>query len=117
MIVGTQKPIDEIWGMVKDFKKVLVFGCNTCVAICHAGGEKEAETIASLIRMKASQEGKQMTVNHLGVMRHCEPEYFDPVMDEVKKYDLVLSTACGVGVNFLSDRTGTIPVYPGIRMS
>jgi hypothetical protein len=58
-----------------------------------------------------------MEVNHLGVMRHCEPEYFDPVMDEVRKYDLVLSTACGVGVNFLSDRTGNIPVYPGINTS
>src|SRR5208283_1520658 len=117
MIVGSQKSIDEIWNMVKDFKKVLVFGCNTCVAICHAGGEKEAETIASLIRMKASQEGTSMEVSHLGVMRHCEPEYFEPVMNEVKKYDLVLSTACGVGVNFLSDRTGTIPVYPGINTS
>ena len=117
MIVGSQKPIEEIWGMVKDFKKVLVFGCNTCVAICHAGGEKEAETIASLIRMRAGLEGKTMEVDHLGVMRHCEPEYFDPVMDEVKKYDLVLSTACGVGVNFLADRTGSIPVYPGINTS
>ncbi len=117
MIVGSQKPIEEIWNMVKDFKKILVFGCNTCVAICHAGGEKEAETIAVLIRMRAAQEGKQMSVDHLGVMRHCEPEYFDPVMDEVRKYDLVLSTACGVGVNFLSDRTGNIPVYPGINTS
>lgn len=117
MIVGSQKPIDEIWEMVKGFKKILVFGCNTCVAICHAGGEKEAETIASLIRMRAAQEGASMEVDHMGVMRHCEPEYFDPVLDEVKKYDLVLSTACGVGVNFLSDRTGSIPVYPGINTS
>ncbi len=117
MIVGSQKPIDEIWNMVKDFKRVLVFGCNTCVAICHAGGEKEAETIATLLRMRASQEGKAMEVNFSSVVRHCEPEYFDPVMDELKKYDLILSTACGVGVNFLSDRTGTIPVYPGINTS
>ncbi len=117
MIIGSQKPIEEIWEMVKDFRKVLVFGCNTCVAVCHAGGEKEAETIASLIRIRAQQEGKEMEVNHLGVMGHCEPEYFDPVMDEVKKYDLILSTACGVGVNFLSDRTGNIPVYPGINTS
>ncbi|MDA8082593.1 MAG: methylenetetrahydrofolate reductase C-terminal domain-containing protein [Nitrospiraceae bacterium] len=117
MIIGSQKPIDEIWGMVKDFHKVLVFGCNTCVAICHAGGEKEAETIATLLRMRASQEGKEMTVDFSSVMRHCEPEYFVPVMDDLKKYDLILSTACGVGVNFLSDRTGTIPVYPGINTS
>lgn len=117
MIVGSQKPIDEIWEMVKDFRKVLVFGCNTCVAICHAGGDKEAETIATLLRMRATQEGVDMQVDHISVMRHCEPEYFDPVMDDVKKYDLVLSTACGVGVNFLSDRTGAIPVYPGINTS
>ena len=117
MIVGSQKPIDEIWDMVKGFKRVLVFGCNTCVAICHAGGGKEAETIASLINMKASQEGSSMEVNHTSVMRHCEPEYFDPVMDDVKSYDLVLSTACGVGVNFLSERIGNVPVYPGINTS
>ena len=94
MIVGSQKPIEELWDMVKDFKKVLVFGCNTCVAICHAGGEKEAETIATLLRMRAAQEHKKMEVNFLSVMRHCEPEYFDPVMDEVKKYDLDRATYC-----------------------
>lgn len=115
MIVGSQKPFEEIWDMVKDFKKVLVFGCNTCVAICHAGGGKEAEILASLIRMKASQEGMQMEVMHAAIERHCEPEFFEPVMDYVKTFDLVLSLACGVGVNFLAERVGDIPVYPGIN--
>ncbi|MBF0506086.1 MAG: methylenetetrahydrofolate reductase C-terminal domain-containing protein [Nitrospirae bacterium] len=115
MIVGKQKPFEEIWNMVKDFKKVLVYGCNTCVAICHAGGGKEAEIIASMIRIKAAEEGVPMEVKHAGIERHCEPEYFEPLMEEVKTYDLVLSTACGVGVNFLSERIGNIPVYPGIN--
>jgi ferredoxin len=115
MITGSQKPINEIWDMIKDFKKVLVFGCNTCVAICHAGGEKEAETIASLLRMRATEEGKDIQIDHAGVMRHCEPEFFEPVMDHVRSYDLVLSTACGVGVNLLSENIGNIPVYPGIN--
>ncbi|MGO9612646.1 MAG: methylenetetrahydrofolate reductase C-terminal domain-containing protein [Dissulfurispiraceae bacterium] len=117
MIVGQQKPFDEIWEMVKGFKRVLVFGCNTCVAICHAGGSKEAEILASMIRMKAKQEGVAMEVNHAGIERHCEPEFFDPLMNDVKTYDLVLSTACGVGVNFLAERIGDIPVYPGINTS
>jgi hypothetical protein len=115
MIVGSQKSIDEIWSIVKDAKKVLVFGCNTCVAICHAGGDKEAQTIASMLKMKASEEKVSMQVESLSVQRHCEPEYFDPVMDQVKGYDMVLSTACGVGVNFLSERIGNIPVCPGIN--
>ncbi len=115
MIVGSQKPIDEIWEMVKDAKKLLVFGCNTCVAICHAGGEKEAKSMASMLRMRASEEGVTMTVEDLTIQRHCEPEYFEPVMDKAREYDLVLSLACGVGVNFLSERIGNIAVYPGIN--
>jgi ferredoxin len=115
MIVGEQKPFEEIWEMVKGFKKVLVYGCNTCVAICHAGGNKEAEILASMIRIKAAEESVPMEVKHAGIERHCEPEYFEPLMEEVKTHDLVLSTACGVGVNFLSERIGNIPVYPGIN--
>ena len=117
MIVGEQKPFEEIWEMVRGFRRVLVFGCNTCVAICHAGGGKEAEILASLLRMKASQEDMDMEIKHAGIERHCEPEFFEPMMGDVRTYDLVLSTACGVGVNFLSERIGNIPVYPGINTS
>lgn len=115
MIVGEQKPFEEIWEMVREFKNILVYGCNTCVAICHAGGEKEAEVIASMIRMKASKEGVELKVEHSAIQRHCEPEYFEPEMDKVRGFDLVLSTACGVGVNFLAERIGEIPVYPGLN--
>jgi len=62
MIVGKQKSLEEIWGMVKDYKKVLVFGCNTCVAICHEGGNKEAEILGALLRMKAKQENRDMEI-------------------------------------------------------
>ncbi len=115
MITGEQKPFEEIWNMVKDFKKVLVFGCNTCVAICHAGGGKEAEILASLLRMRAAQEGAAIEINHAAVERHCEPEFFQPVMDNVRTHDLILSTACGVGVNLLSENIGSIPVFPAIN--
>jgi len=40
MIVGTQKPIDEIWSMVKDFKKVLVFGCTLALPYAMQAGKK-----------------------------------------------------------------------------
>jgi len=115
MIVGKQKPFEEIWDMIKNFKKLLVFGCNTCVAICHAGGGKEAEILASMLRMKASVEGVGIDVRHTAIERQCESEFFEPVMDDVKTSDVVLSLACGVGVNFLSERIGNIPVYPGIN--
>ena len=47
MIVAEQKPLDEIKGLLADAQKVLVVGCGTCVTVCFAGGEKEAEILAS----------------------------------------------------------------------
>jgi ferredoxin len=115
MIVGEQKPIEEIWNMVKGFKKVLVFGCNTCVAVCHAGGAKEAQIMASLIRIKAAEEGVEMSVEDGACERQCEPEFFMPSIEKFKAQDLVLSIACGVGVNLMSNQIGEIPVYPGLN--
>ncbi len=115
MIVGEKKPFGEIWDLVKGFRKVYVLGCNTCVAICHAGGEKEAESLASMLRIKASQEGVPMEVSSGGIERQCEPEYFSPIMKTLRTNDLVISTACGVGVNFLAGLIGNVQVYPGIN--
>jgi hypothetical protein len=115
MIVGEQKPIEEVWNMVKGFKKVLVFGCNTCVAVCHAGGAKEAQIMASLIRIKAAEEGIDMSVEDGACERQCEPEFFMPSLEKFKAQDLVLSIACGVGVNLMSNQIGEIPVYPGLN--
>nr|MDJ0856832.1 hypothetical protein [Desulfobacterales bacterium] len=64
MIVGEQKPLEEIWASIKDHKKVLVFGCNTCVAVCQQGGNKEAEILASMLRMKATQEGADIEIKN-----------------------------------------------------
>jgi hypothetical protein len=115
MIVGEQKPIEEVWNMVKGFKKVLVFGCNTCVAVCHAGGAKEAQIMASLIRIKAAEEGVEMSVEDGACERQCEPEFFMPSLEKFKAQNLVLSMACGVGVNLMSNQIGEIPVYPGLN--
>ena len=57
MITAERKPLDEILALVGDKKKVLVAGCDTCVAICLTGGEKEAEILAAELRIKAEQDG------------------------------------------------------------
>ncbi len=114
MIVGKQKPMDEIWEMIKGYKKVLVFGCNTCVAVCHEGGNKEAEMMGSLLRMRATQENVEIQIKHGGIERQCEHEFFESAKKDLAWADAVLSLACGVGVQFLVKVDPGIEVYPGL---
>ncbi len=115
MIVGKQKPLDEIWEMIKGYKKVLVFGCNTCVAVCHEGGNKEAEILASLLRMKATQEGVEIQINDSGIERQCEHEYFEKAREIIGEHDAVLSIACGAGIQFLGEKFPETIILPGLN--
>lgn len=115
MIVGKQKPIAEIWPMIQDHSKILVLGCNTCVSVCHAGGNKEAEILASLLRILATQNHVPVEIMHTAIKRQCEDHQdFYEISKELQWTDCILSTACGVGVQFLAERFPEMPVYPGI---
>jgi ferredoxin len=115
MIVGKQKPLEEIWDMVKDHKKLLIFGCNTCVAVCHEGGNKEAEILASMLRMHAKQEGVDIEIKNGGIERQCEHEFFESATEQVGWADAVLSLACGAGVQFTSEKWSEKPILPGLN--
>jgi ferredoxin len=123
MITADRKPFEEIKESVKDYKKIMVLGCETCVAICQAGGEKEAEILASELRLAFGNEGNKVEVNDELVVRQCDDEFMaDPAfLEKVKEADVVLSIACGVGVqhacNFfnrvITDKP--IRVIPGLN--
>lgn len=115
MIVGEQKPFDEIWEMVKDHKQITVFGCNTCVSVCHQGGNKEAEILASLLRMRATQEGVELVIEDGGIERQCEHPFFEKVQTTLEESESVLSLACGIGVQFIAEKYPTVPVYPALN--
>ena len=123
MITADRKPFEEIKESVKDYKKIMVLGCETCVAICQAGGEKEAEILASGLRLAFGNEGNKVEVNDELVVRQCDDEFMaDPAfLEKVKEADVILSIACGVGVqhacNFfnrvITDKP--IRVIPGLN--
>jgi len=115
MIVAEQKPIKEIWEMVKDFDKVLVIGCKGCVTVCNVGGAKEVGVLASLLRIAANKNGKTMEVGEATLERQCDPEYIEEVKDIIGEYDAVVSIACGVGPQFLSERYPQSRIFPGLN--
>ncbi len=115
MIVGETKPMSQILEFVKDCEKILVVGCGGCVTVCFAGGEAEVKTIANVLRIAFLKEGRKAEVIEDCVLRQCEYEYADKIVEKAKEegVDAILSLACGVGVNFLAMKLGPIPVFPG----
>jgi ferredoxin len=115
MIVGEQKKLEEIMSLLGDAKKVLVAGCGTCVTVCFAGGEKEVGILASALRMKSELEGHPMEVDEITVQRQCEWEYIDPLAERLGEYDVILSLACGIGVQAMTERFPDSITLPGLN--
>ncbi len=115
MIVADRKPIEEIIEMVKDYKNILVLGCNECVTVCEAGGKKEVGVLASALRMNAATEGRDVKIDEITLERQCDHEYLDEIKDKIHDYDAVVSLACGVGIQFTAEQYRSTPVYPGVN--
>lgn len=115
MIVAERKPLAEILEMVKDCKKILVLACRGCVTVCSAGGEREAEILASLVRLGLKKNGCRANVIEGSLVRQCDKEYIDAIDEWQGQYDAILSTACGVGVNFIANLRPTDNVYPALN--
>lgn len=103
MIVAERKPFEEIRESVKEYKKVLILGCGTCVTVCMAGGEKEVEVLASTMRLANKESNVDMEIEEATIERQCDREFFDDIKDKIAWADVVLSMACGVGVQFCSE--------------
>jgi len=117
MIVGEQKPLDEIKDMIAGYRKVLIVGCGTCVTVCFAGGEKEVGILASALRMKSKLDKEEMAIAEATVQRQCEWEYLDGIRGEIGAHDLVLSLGCGIGVQAIAERFPNARVAPGLNTS
>lgn len=117
MIIGQQKPLDEIKHMIADYQKVLILGCGTCVTVCFAGGEKEVGILASALRMATKLEGQNKEFVEATVQRQCEYEYNQEVADLVREVDAVLSLACGIGVQTMNEQFPEKVTLPGLNTS
>jgi ferredoxin len=100
MITAHRKPFEEIKEYVKDYERIMVLGCGTCVAVCQAGGEKEVQILASELRLAFGNEGKKVEVTEETVVRQCDDEFMADTafLEKVKAADIIISIACGVGV-------------------
>lgn len=103
MIVAERKPLAEIAANIKDAKKILVAGCGGCVTVCLSGGQKEADILATSLRMLRKKEGGSLETVTWTPERQCDREYVEKLAAAVEDADCVVSLACGVGVQYLAE--------------
>jgi len=115
MIVAERKPFDEIKTMLAGCRKVFILGCDTCVSVCMAGGKKEVGLLASQLRMSFKKDGKDIQIDEDTVERQCNREYMELVLNKLQDYDLVVSMACGAGVQLLADLSEPLQILPGVN--
>jgi ferredoxin len=115
MIIAERKPLNEILANLDGVDELLVVGCDTCVAVCLAGGEKEVAMLASALRLARRQGGTPLKTTEMSVERQCEPEFNEELADAIAAHQIVLSTACGVGVQTLAEQFPDAIIYPALN--
>jgi len=115
MIVGERKPFDEIKDSIRDYQKIMLLGCGTCVSVCLAGGEKEVELLASQLRIARQLEKKDLEITEATIQRQCDREYIEPILETARGCDAVVSMGCGAGVQLLAEMLANSPVIPALN--
>jgi ferredoxin len=115
MIIADRKPLEEILEMIKDCDNIMLVGCKGCVTVCNVGGLKEVEILGATLRIARKKEGRPLQIEERCLERQCDPEYIEQLREDYNQYDAVLSMACGVGPQFLSEAYPDQRFFPSVN--
>ncbi|MDI6786311.1 MAG: methylenetetrahydrofolate reductase C-terminal domain-containing protein [bacterium] len=115
MIVAERKPLDEIKEMTKEYNKILMVGCATCVTVCMAGGEKEVGILATALKMAHKMQKKDIDIKEVTVERQCEWEFIEPLKENMKNCEAIVSLGCGAGVQTIAEMYKDKEVLPALN--
>lgn len=113
MIVADRKPFEEIKEMAEKGKKILIAGCAGCVGVCLTGGDREVEHLARQMRLAFGSAGKEF--GELTLTRQCDREFIEQAKAELVSYDVILSMACGAGVQLMAELLMPEQVLPVVN--
>lgn len=113
MIVADRKPFDEIKAMAEGGKKILIAGCAGCVGVCLTGGDREVEHLARQMRIAFNASGKEFA--ELTLTRQCDSEFIEQAKKDFLSCDVILSMACGAGVQLLAEKLFPKAVLPAVN--
>lgn len=115
MILAELKPIEEILSYLGGAERVLLVGCHGCVTVCGAGGQKEVDLLADALELAHKAKGLTIHTGTMTLERQCDAEFLTELLEEAKHFDVILSLACGAGVQLVAEKAGTLRVLPALN--
>jgi ferredoxin len=113
MIGTVNKPKEEVLGVLNNYSKIIVAGCNGCAKVCKTGGEPEVTAMAAQLR----EAGKEVILEALPE-RTCYINHATAALEgkdkELEEADAILVLGCGGAAQVMRQATEekglTIPV-------
>ena len=115
MITGKLKPFDEITSSIEQYKSILVVGCGSCVTVSLSGGDREAHALARDLAASDPAGSSGRSIQVTTVQRQCETDLVKTFLEIPPDTDVILSLACGAGVQTLAETFGDLPVMPALN--
>lgn len=101
MIVTVQKPLDEVLDSLLPYTRILVAGCDGCTQ--PPRGLREAEALSRLLELGARSGGKKLDLKVITMPKQCDSYLVaDSLGQQTGDVEAILSLACGVGVQTLT---------------
>lgn len=107
--------MEELSAAIGDVGTILVLGCGTCTTVSQVGGEKQVEELAEALTLLFKKEGKKAKIVKKTILRQCDSEFFEEILEDIEKADIVVSLACGAGVQTAADKYPEKHITPGIN--
>ncbi|OQA34619.1 MAG: hypothetical protein BWY57_00326 [Betaproteobacteria bacterium ADurb.Bin341] len=115
MILAELKPIEEILSYLGGAERVLLVGCHGCVTVCGAGGQKEVDLLADTLELALKARSQTIKIGKRTLERQCDAEFLTEMLQEAKQFDVILSLACGAGVQLVAEKAGSLRVLPALN--
>jgi hypothetical protein len=114
MIVVERKNIQDLYENLKPFKRILIAGCGGCSGVYQVGGAKQADEVATLLRLTARLDKKDIETKTVTPVRQCDRQMVESTLDPlVKDFEVILSLGCGEGVQVIAEVFREMWVFPG----
>jgi len=106
------KPLEEIMTFLEPFENILVLGCDGCTQPPRS--LREAEIYAGLIEIAGKLNKRGYQCRTFTVSRQCDNNILATnLTPELEGVEAVLSIACGIGPQTISEVFPTARVFPG----